>query len=190
MRSQSHWSVTHQRFYSLNWYHESWSNEHDQDEQTQELIFIHKPQKHRKKLEESKRVNKLISEDAAERSDRNLKYIIIVELFVLSLPKSFNNDVGNRISLNFRLKSFEISWFLAEIKFPLLESENIENLTAFQLLTVEISDSIDSFLSLPLLYYIDVAGILKIWLFWTPKSSVLNERLQFFRPVTHDIRQR
>jgi hypothetical protein len=76
---------------------------------------------------------------------------------------------------------------LIEVKFPLLEVEDVQRFTVLQLLLVEITDAINGLFSLALLPDEHVAGIVQVRSQRARKGTVLDEGLRLLRPMTEDV---
>ena len=70
--------------------------------------------------------------------------------------------MSNEFIFNFRFEASEVLSGSIVVELSLLEGKNIQNIATFQLLLVQISDSICCFLPLALLDNIYVAAILEI----------------------------
>ena len=74
-----------------------------------------------------------------------------------------------------------------EVKLPLLEHKDVQDLSTLQFLFVQISYSINSLLSLPFFDHIHVTGVLKVRFDRAGKGAILDEGLTFFGPVAKDV---
>ena len=121
----------------------------------------------------------MISKDTAERSDRYFKYVVIKELLFFSFPKGGCYNTSNGFILNFWFEAGELLSGSIIVKLSLFEGKDIQDISAFELLLVQISDSICCFLSLTLFDNVNVAGVLEIRLKIARKRPILDKRLRF-----------
>jgi hypothetical protein len=105
--------------------HEGRSDQHDQNEETQGLVFVHQPEKHGEQLEEGEGVNELISEYISKAPDGNLQNVVVIELLLLTGPERILHNGANELILSFRFESGESFEVFVEVELSLLEMEHI-----------------------------------------------------------------
>lgn len=187
VRGEGHRAIANEGFNPLNWHCVGCPYDHCEDHYWKHSIIVHQPKEHWKDLEEYKRIDDLIPENALKGSNRYFQNIIIEEFLFLWVVQGLIDDVSDFVAFQFGLQPIELKFLLIEVELPLLEVEDVQVLAVLEFLLVQVADPVDCALSFLLLPHVNVAGVLKILLQWSGERFVLYERLELLGPVAEDV---